>query len=134
MSGEGSANEPSLVRLKRVRESLLRLHKVLLELQRKDWEQASGKTVNSYELLNLLMHDQAFAWLHYLSELIVQIDEQLAAEPESTEEELVRLLDQVKTLLTPAEPGTEFQENYFAALQLSPDAVLAHAEAVKGLR
>jgi len=33
----------------------------------------------------------------------------------------------------PSETGTEFQQKYFAALQNSPDAVLAHADTVRVL-
>ena len=40
----------------------------------------------------------------------------------------------IKTLLAPAETGTEFQKNYFLALQQSPDVVLLHSEIMRLLR
>ena len=44
------------------------------------------------------------------------------------------LIERAKTLLAPAEEGTEFQKNYFLALQQSPDVVLLHSEIMKLLR
>jgi hypothetical protein len=124
----------SLDRLRNTRETLMRLHKILLEYQRGLWERNSGRVKNSYELLNLVMHDRHFSWLHYLSELIVQIDEVLAlTEEERTEEAVTGLLEQTRFLMVPLETGDEFQKNYFQALQESPDVVLAHSEVVRVL-
>ena len=47
------------------------------------------------------------------------------------DEVLSALLDRAKTLLAPAETGTEFQKNYFLALQQSPDVVLLHSEIMR---
>ena len=123
----------NLERLRTGRESLLRLHKILLEYQRGRWERDNGRVKNSYELLNLVMQDQQFGWLHYLSELIVQIDEMLALEEDRSEEAIAGLLEQARFLMVPAEVGDAFQRNYFEALQQSPDVVLAHSEVVRVL-
>ncbi len=63
--------------LKQLRQGLLRLHKTLLDLERRDFERARGRIANSYEFLQLVLKDPWFDWLHRLSELIVQIDETL---------------------------------------------------------
>lgn len=121
----------NLERLREAREALMRLHKILLEYQKGVWEKGSGRVKNSYEFLNLVMHDQQFAWLHYLSELIVQVDEMLASEEDRTDERVSGLLEQARFLIVPAEVGDSFQQNYFHALQQSPDVVLAHSEVVR---
>jgi hypothetical protein len=120
--------------LKELRQGLLRLHKILLDLERRGYERARGRIGNSYEFLQLVLKDPWFDWLHRLSELIVQIDETLDnRDPEqpTTEEDAKALLARAKNLLAPSETGSEFQKNYFLALQQSPDVVLLHAELVR---
>jgi hypothetical protein len=118
-------------RLQAVRLSLLRLHKTLLNFERLAYERAHGKISNSYEFLNLAMHNPWFSWLRHLSELIVQIDELLDAREKSGESTAAALIEQSRILLTPAETGGEFQKKYFASVQQSPEVVLAHAEFAK---
>jgi len=119
--------------LRALRQGLLRLHKTLLDLERRDYERARGRIGNSYEFLQLVLKDPWFDWLHRLSELIVQIDETLDSHSESpaTEADAKALIERAKALLVPAETGSEFQKNYFLALQQSPDVVLLHSEVVK---
>jgi hypothetical protein len=119
--------------LKVLRQGLLRLHKTLLDLERRDYERARGRIGNSYEFLQLVLKDPWFDWLHRLSELIVQIDETLDSHSESpaTEADAKALIERAKALLVPAETGSEFQKNYFLALQQSPDVVLLHSEVIK---
>src|SRR5205085_8691298 len=115
--------------VKDLRQRLLRLHKTLLDLERRDYERARGQIGNSYEFLQLVLKDPWFDWLHRLSELIVQIDETLDThdtETPTTEADAKALTDRARTLLAPAETGSEFQKNYFLALQQSPDVVLLH--------
>lgn len=118
-------------RLRGVRQSLLRLHKALLDSEREIYERRHGRIESSYKFLDLLMHDPWFDWLHRLSELIVQIDEMLDAEEPLGKRGADGVIDQTKGLLSPAENGSEFQRKYFNALQQSPDVVLAHAEVVR---
>src|SRR6476619_8423247 len=63
--------------LKHLRHGLLRLHKMLLDLERVGYERAHHRIANSYEFLQLVLKDPWFDWLHRLSELIVQMDEAL---------------------------------------------------------
>jgi len=122
--------------LKHVRQGLLRLHKMLLDQERVDYERARGKISNSYEFLQLVLKDPWFDWLHRLSELIVQIDEALdTRDPEqpTTDKDAEALWARAKLLLSPSETGTQFQKNYFLALQRSPDVVLLHSEIVRAL-
>jgi len=131
MTSEGPITEKTLQRLTDIRRSLLHLHEVLLDYQRLGYERAVGRIRNSYDLLHLVMNDQLFAWLHHLSELVVQIDERLDADEQPSESEALALIDQARFLLIPSESGDDFQRKYFTALQQSPEVVMAHSQAVK---
>jgi len=122
--------------LKQLRQGLLRLHKTLLDMERRSYERARGKINNSYEFLQLVLKDPWFDWLHRLSELIVQIDETIdtvGSEKPASEADAKELITRAKSLLSPSETGSEFQKNYFLALQQSPDVVLLHSEITKTL-
>lgn len=112
-----------------LRIKLLRLHKSLLNTERITYEQMRGN-VSTGELLQLVINHEQFAWLHQLSQLIVQIDDLLHADEPVTSENLATLIDEVRTLLTPDEWGNDFAMKYDAALQRNPDVVLAHADVV----
>lgn len=122
-----AASESTLRRLGDLRRALLRLHKTLLDTERATYEQMNGR-VSSGELLQLVIGDAHFAWLHAVSELIVRIDELLDADEPATEGEAGSLLVEARALLKPSETGDEFARKYYAALQREPDAVLAHRE------
>jgi hypothetical protein len=128
-----TVSETTRESLRLLRQTLLRLHKTLLDLERRDFERAHGRISNSYEFLQLALKDPWFDWLHRLSELIVQIDETLDTHSETpaTEADATALIERGRTLLAPAETGSEFQKNYFLALQQSPDVVLLHSEVMR---
>lgn len=115
-------------KLRGIRGALLHLHKTLLEREREAYERGHGKIGNSYEYLNLVMHNSAFAWLRHLSELIGQIDEALDGREVASETTAGVLIQQSRLLLTPNEAGAEFQRKYYASVQESPEVVLAHAD------
>src|SRR5829696_9807942 len=128
------ASDSTRDNLKVLRHGLLRLHKALLDLERRDFERSRGPIGNSYEFLQLVLKDPWFDWLHRLSELIVQIDETLDtrdSETPASETDANALLERAKALLAPAETGSEFQKNYFLALQQSPDVVLLHSQVMR---
>jgi hypothetical protein len=134
MENTNHFSDPTSTQLKQLRTGLLKLHKLLLDLERRGYERARGRINNSYEFLQLVLKDPWFDWLHRLSELIVQIDEALdsiGAETPATEEDAQALISRARSLLSPAEEGTQFQKNYFLALQQSPDVVLLHSEIIK---
>lgn len=131
MNAEQQVSEATVDRLRDLRAALLRLHKTLLEFEREAYEREHGRINNSYEFLNLVMHNPWFAWLRHLSELIVQIDELLDPREPSSESTAAALIEQSKMLLTPSEAGAEFQRKYFASVQQSPEVVMAHAEFAK---
>ena len=128
------ASDATRESLRQLRQGMLRLHKLLLDLERRDYERARGRISNSYEFLQLVLKDPWFDWLHRLSELIVLIDETLDthdSETPATEADATALIDRAKALLSPAETGSQFQKNYFLAIQQSPDVVLLHSEMMR---
>ena len=128
MTSENEITEKTRQQLVDVRTVLLRLHKTLLDFERDRYERARGNISNSYEFLNLVMNDPWFAWLRQLSELIVEMDELLAAKEMPRETSGVALIEQARMLLLPSESGSEFQRKYFVAVQQSPEVLIAHSE------
>jgi hypothetical protein len=133
MSPDSEVSQSTLQKLTQLRQPLLHVHKTLLDLEREAYERAHGRIENSYHVLQLVMHDPWFAWLHSLSELLVKIDEILDSKEPVQEADAAATIDQARVLLTPSETGSGFQKKYFSSLQESPDVVLAHAEVVKQL-
>lgn len=135
LSSESKSAMPSPVRrallpstrrqLTELRKSLLVLHKTLLDLERIAYEREHGRTTAG-ELLQLVLKDAHFAWLHALSELIVRIDELLDAEEQPDEAEAQQLLTQTRLLLSPVDNSAPFSQRYYAILQREPAAVVAH--------
>ncbi len=116
-----------------LRRALLTHHKALLDSERARYDHDVERVKSSGQMLNLVLHDPFFAWLHELSELIVMIDETLDADEPATAADAARLLAQARTLLMPAESGDGFRRQYFDALQRDPDVVIAHGAAMKVL-
>jgi len=117
-------------RLGDIREALLRLHRALLDWQRRGHERVHGR-VSATELLQVLLHDPEFAWLRPISEGIVHIDAMLADEGAIDED---AILVQVRALASPDADGTPYAQRYLQAIQESPDAVLAHRDLLALLR
>ncbi|MGH7607346.1 MAG: hypothetical protein ACREME_08405 [Gemmatimonadales bacterium] len=117
-------------RLENARHGLLHVHRALLEAERIRYERDHGRITSRGALLQLVLHDPAFAWLRPISELIVQIDEWLEANPPSPgAPDLAEiLLAQVRDRLRPDEEGAEFQRRYHRLLQEDPAVAVAHAE------
>ncbi|MBD2461390.1 hypothetical protein H6G89_10055 [Oscillatoria sp. FACHB-1407] len=112
-----------------LRNKLLKLHQVLLDIERNTYEQAQGR-VSRGELLQLVINHEQFAWLHRISELIVQIDDLLRADEPVLPDEVQTLMDNVRSLLSPSLSNDEFADKYDAALQREPNAILAHADVI----
>jgi hypothetical protein len=113
--------------LTEIRHALLRLHKTLLDWERAAYERIHGR-VTGNALLQAIMKDPQFAWLHRLSELIVTIDETLENEAPDVNADVAGILSQARTLVSPDESGTGYAQRYAQALQESPDVVFAHRD------
>lgn len=122
-----------IARLTKVRHELLRLHKALLDGQVARHERAHGKIASSGKLLELVISDASFDWLHRLSELIVQIDQAMEDKKSPLTDAGAReVLERIKALLTPAEAGDAFGRSYFEALRDDAN-VEAVSRGVRGL-
>ena len=121
-------SQPTRDRLREMRLRLLNLHKALLEDAKTAYEMDRGRVPSSASLLQLVINDPWFAWLHPLSELVVRIDETLQADAPATEGDGTVLLDHVGRLLSPGDGGEVFAQRYFEALQRQPAVIVAHAE------
>jgi hypothetical protein len=121
-------------RLADLRARLLTLHKVLLDDARAAYELDRGRVGSNANLLQLVINDPFFAWLHPLSELVVRIDETIEPGAPATAADGAALVEQIERLLSPAEEGEAFARRYRDALQRQPAVVLAHAEVRRALK
>ena len=120
--------------LRELRGRLLSLHKVLLDDARVAYEMDRGRIGSNANLLQLVINDPWFAWLHSLSELVVRIDETIEPESPATEADGAALVDQVERLLTASEEGEGFARRYYEALQRQPAVVMAHSDVRRTLK
>jgi len=116
-------------RLRECSQRLLRLHKALLDLQRREYESDHLPPSSGTELLRLVLDHPDFAWLRTLSGLIVEIDDLASTDELATEDDADAKLKRVASLLhtSNGEPGA-FNSRYREALQASPDVVVAHGQ------
>lgn len=129
------AEIPALLRerLNSARDGLLGVHKALLDEEKIRYERARGRIENNYQLLQLVISDPWFAWLHPVSELVVQIDVLMDSREPAPPGTAEALLQQARILLNPDTSEDGFHREYRRALQASPAVVLAHSDAVKRL-
>src|SRR6266436_256592 len=72
-------DSPARKTLIELRLALLRVHKTLLEMERREYQKENG-FVNAGELFRLVVDHPQFAWLHNISEFVVRIDEELTGD------------------------------------------------------
>ncbi len=130
----GSMTADTRAALRDVRARLLGLHKALLDDTKAAYEMDRGRVRSSGSLLQLVINDPWFAWLHPLSELVVRIDEAVEPESPATEGDAAALRDQIEQLVTPGENGGPFSLRYVEALQRQPAVVLAHADVRRAIK
>jgi hypothetical protein len=112
--------------------ALRELHKVLVRVVRMAYEREGNEVAGPGHLLRLLTEDPYFAWLHPMSELIVDLDSLLAQEllPPGTVAGVRMEVDRLSTA------GSPFWEKYSPFLQSDPEVAVAHGrlrQAVKAL-
>jgi hypothetical protein len=126
-SSSGNSDASARERLVALRLALLRLHKTLLNMERRDYERANGH-VSTGELFQLVIDHPQFAWLHNISEFVVRLDEALSAEAPITAQDTSSAITLASKMFAPSESGDAFQKKYFDAIQLDPAVVMEHAE------
>ena len=106
---------------------LLALHLALIATEQQTYEHIHGHIGSTELLLQLMLKDPWFTWLHPLSDILVKIDHLLNDKTfDATEENVDHLFYQVRLLLQPSVEGEGFERAYYEALQRAPDVMLAH--------
>lgn len=130
-SNQGDSRDtPARQNLVALREALLRLHKTLLNMERREYERENG-TVTAGELFRLVVDDPQFSWLHNISEFVVRIDETLTSQTAVTENDSHVAISLARKIFAPSESGDGFQKKYFDAIQRDPSVVMEHAALVR---
>jgi len=120
-------NEAARQKIMSLRHALLRLHKTLLNMERRDYERQHGH-VSTGELFRLVLDHHQFSWLHNISEFVVRLDETLAGEAPIAVEDARSAIGMARKMFVPTESGDAFQKQYFDAIQRDPAVVMEHAE------
>lgn len=123
--------DPLRQTLQDVRRGLLGLHKALIVAEQVTYERINGRISSTGKLLQLVLNDPWFTWLHPLSQLVVRIDELLDDTSHLTDIEVEHFLIEVRALIRPSEEGDGFERSYYEALQREPDVIFAHVEVKK---
>jgi hypothetical protein len=131
MSFLDASSDPARQTLIDLRNSLLQLHKILLEDERRTYERVHGRIPSPGAFLQLLLNDSWFAWLRPVTTLVVAIDETLSAKEPITEDVVEDYLRQARGLLTETEEGRGLGKGYFDALQRNPDVGVSHGKVMK---
>ncbi len=116
-------------RLRDLSSRLLRLHRLLLDRERRAYETRHG-SVAAGDLFRLVLDDPQFAWLRSLSALIARIDEAVDGDDALAPRDVDAAFREVYRLLKGG-AGGEFRDKYHDALQRSADVVMAHADVSK---
>ena len=114
-----------------MRSSLLSLHKALILAEQVTYERINGRVESTGQLLQLVLNDPWFTWLHPVSQLVVRIDDLLEEGSELSPVEVEHFLIEARTLIRPSEEGDGFERSYYEALQRDPDVIFAHVEVKK---
>ncbi len=125
---------PARARLAEIRETLLTLHKALLDSERTAYEIVHGPVGSPAAFLQLLINDERFAWLRPITTLLVQIDETLAAKnPPATPKDFERLIADTRALLSPSREANGFWKYYANAIDRDPGVAIHHQDLEKQL-
>lgn len=106
--------------------ALLAVHKALLDHERARYEREHGPVASSGQMLQLVIHDPHFAWLHPLSTAIVRLDELATSSEPSGPADAEAELKSVAAMVRPDLQGSEFNRRYHRLLQES--ATIAQAD------
>jgi hypothetical protein len=130
MASSEGAHKPALLE---AAAALREVHRVLVRAMRFQYEKEGHSVGGPGHLLRLLTEDPYFAWLHPMSELIVDLDALLAQEllPAGTVSGVRMEVDRLSRA-----GGSPFWEKYAPLLQSEPQVAVAHGrlrQAIKAL-
>jgi len=113
--------------LRTSRDLLLKLHKNLLDHERRIYEGINGP-MNAGQFLNVLLEDPDFGWLRKFSTLIVEVDEMFAQRDGYSEETVEQHIAALRALISMEDEDETFRAKYQAGLQQDLDAAARHGE------
>ncbi len=116
--------------LKLIRNKFLRLHKILLDWERANYERTNG-VVSSGKFLEMLLGDERFAWLRTISTLIVRIDESFDLDDGLSNEMLDGFFEETRNLFDDSDEYLDFKERFAIALPQNSEAEMLRDEIVK---
>lgn len=116
--------------LKESRLKLLRLHKLLVDTERENFENLNGKISNGH-YLNLLVNDSNFEWLRKFSTLIVEIDEMLDLDDGYTINMIDKHLSQMGDLLDAETTDKDFNKKFKNILLVNSEVADKREEIVR---
>lgn len=124
-NGHAALTDETRRKLKNLSAAFLRLHKILLDAAKTEYEDQHGKIANPSAYLQLVLDDPHFAWLRKISSLIALIDEAVSIRRPAAETEAQALLNEAKILLGFEDADDDFNDKLQTALQKNPDAVVS---------
>ena len=107
--------------LRSSRDLLLKLHKSLLDHERRIYEGINGPRTPG-QFLNLLLEDPEFAWLRKFSTLIVEIDEMFAQKDGYSQDAVDSHIVALRSLVAMEDEDETFKAKYQSGLQQDLDA------------
>jgi hypothetical protein len=114
--------------LRALSRALRDVHRSLVEFSRERYELANGEVHGKTALLDLLLNDEAFAWLRPLSKIIVEIDELAARKTAPGESEVEEIRARAEALTTASRDRNAFGSRYVALLASEPRVAMNHGE------
>jgi len=119
--------ETKISLLKEARLQLLRLHKLLIDIEKNRLENQNGQ-ISSGQFLNFLLNEPNLQWLRKFSTLIVEIDEMLDLDDGYTEDMIEKYLSQIRKLINFDLEDEEFTSKYKNSLQTETGVAAKHGE------
>lgn len=116
--------------LRDVQPALVRLHKALLDAERRQVEQVHGRLTGP-EFLQLISDPVRYGWLKPFSHLILAVDDVLEPKEDDAPPAPEDVLADARALLAPPQDDSPFGRRYIALMQRDPDLVMAHAPVVQ---
>lgn len=128
------ATATELRHLDGVRNDLLRVHRGLLEAERKRYEKQHGRIANNSAFLQLVINDPWFDWVRPMGQMVLLIDERTSDKKQPLGSvEATALFAQALALLKADEEGDAFQRLFFQSIQSSPDLAVLVRQVAKGV-
>jgi len=113
--------------LRNGRNLLLKLHKTLLDHERRIYEGINGPQTPA-QFLNILLEDPDFAWLRKFSTLIVEIDEMFAQKDGYDDATVAIHIAALRALISMEDEDETFRAKYQSGLQQDLDAAAQQGE------